>query len=922
MVLLHRDDECARLDKVLHACAAGTAGLVLVEGAAGCGKTRLLQYAADIAADSGLTVVQAAADPAVRNRDHALLHRLTAALSAPDAAPAPEHGRTPEPDPAATRTDGEGTAGAGRPEAPDVPGRTIDPDADATARFAALLRTACARGPLLLCVDDVQYADRRSLVELLRLTHTLRGAPLLTVFAQTPHHRTGYPGLHTELLRHPGFVRIRLTRLEDRGTAELAQYWGAPDSPAAVGRLHRLSGGNPLLLRALLAETGTGPDGSAEDAGVEPESGGPFAQAYATCLHRCGSAARRLALALAVLGPDADTRRATRLAGLGPDAATRALATLDTAGLAVGARLPHPTAAAAVLAALSPAHRRSLHRDAARVLHHALAEPAAVAGQLLAAGTAAHDWEIQALRDAARQETQAHGDPERAEALLRLARSGCADELIRLRITLQLAAHTWRLHPARAHRQLDEPLAALRAGRLSATDATWLARQLAAQGRVEEADEALGRRAGAAPSPLPDAPLGDLLARLPAATPARPADPPAGAAARWLHPGTEDDAPAAERLLTRTPLTQATFEPLGHALRTLVQHRPHRAVVWCRRLGEQTPARHAPGWQAAFATAHADALLRLGDLAGARREASAALGHLTGRGGPFLLAPLALLVQALTDQGEYATAAQHLQPALPGEEPYATVHALAFLRARGRYELATQRPQAALEEFLEVGRLAVRWGTDHPGLLPWRTDAAEALLHLGRPARAQALVTEQLALPESGGARLRGTSLRLSAATAVPGRRTELLSDAVGALRDSGDRLELARALADLGSALQMSGEGNRAGTITRRAWQLAADCGAAPLCEQILPVRGAEPSARADAAPDTGLLSDAEERVATLAAQGYTNREIAGKLFVSVSTVEHHLTRVYRKLGISRRRDLPADLRTRPLEPTAVPPR
>lgn len=883
MVLLHRDDECARLDKVLHACAAGTAGLVLVEGAVGCGKTRLLQYAADIAADSGLAVVQAAADPAVRSRDHALLHRLVA-------------------------------------------GHTAEPDADVTARFAALLRTACARGPLLLCVDDVQYADRRSLVELLRLTHALRGAPLLTVLAQTPHHRTDHPGLHTELLRHPGFARIRLTRLEDRGTAELARYWGAPDSPAAVGRLHRLSGGNPLLLRALLAETGPGPDGSAEDPGIEPEPGGPYAQAYATCLHRCGSAARRLALALAVLGADADTRRATRLAGLGPDAATRAQATLDSAGLAVGARLPHPTAAAALLAALSPAHRRSLHRDAARVLHHALAEPAAVAGQLLAAGTAAHDWEIQALRDAARQETQALGDPERAEVLLHLARSGCTDEPVRLRISLQLAAQTWRLHPATAHRQLDEPLAALRAGRLSATDATWLARQLAAQGRVEEADEVLARRTGPAPALLPDAlpaaPLGDLLARLPAATPARPADLPAGAAARWLHPGTEDDAPAAERLLARTPLIQATFEPLGHALRTLVHHRPHRAVVWCRRLGEQAPVRYAPGWQAAFATAHADALLRLGDLAGARREASAALGHLTGRGGPFLLAPLALLVQALTDQGEYATAAQHLQPALPGEEPYATVHALAFLRARGRYELATQRPQAALEEFLEVGRLAVRWGTDHPGLLPWRTDAAEALLHLGRPARAQALVTEQLALPESGGARARGTSLRLSAATAVPGRRIELLSDAVGVLRDSGDRLELARALADLGSALQMSGEGNRAGTITRRAWQVAADCGAAPLCEQILPVRGAEPPARAGTAPDAGLLSDAEERVATLAAQGYTNREIAGKLFVSVSTVEHHLTRVYRKLDISRRRDLPADLRTRPLEPTAAPSR
>ncbi|MFD0428400.1 helix-turn-helix transcriptional regulator [Streptomyces zhihengii] len=55
--------------------------------------------------------------------------------------------------------------------------------------------------------------------------------------------------------------------------------------------------------------------------------------------------------------------------------------------------------------------------------------------------------------------------------------------------------------------------------------------------------------------------------------------------------------------------------------------------------------------------------------------------------------------------------------------------------------------------------------------------------------------------------------------------------------------------------------------------------------------------------------LSDAERRVASLAAQGCTNREIARKLFVTVSTVEQHLTRVYRKLRINSRSDLPASL-------------
>ncbi|MGW3851979.1 ATP-binding protein [Streptomyces fagopyri] len=63
MMLLHRDDECARLDKALRACSDGTAQLVLVEGAPGCGKTRFLQYAADLAADRGLTVLPSSLIP-------------------------------------------------------------------------------------------------------------------------------------------------------------------------------------------------------------------------------------------------------------------------------------------------------------------------------------------------------------------------------------------------------------------------------------------------------------------------------------------------------------------------------------------------------------------------------------------------------------------------------------------------------------------------------------------------------------------------------------------------------------------------------------------------------------------------------------------------------------------------------------------
>ena len=57
--------------------------------------------------------------------------------------------------------------------------------------------------------------------------------------------------------------------------------------------------------------------------------------------------------------------------------------------------------------------------------------------------------------------------------------------------------------------------------------------------------------------------------------------------------------------------------------------------------------------------------------------------------------------------------------------------------------------------------------------------------------------------------------------------------------------------------------------------------------------------------------LTGSEHRVAQMAAAGLANREIAQALFVTVRTVEMHLTHAYRKLDISSREELPALLRS-----------
>ncbi|MFD8122693.1 LuxR C-terminal-related transcriptional regulator [Streptomyces albidoflavus] len=210
-------------------------------------------------------------------------------------------------------------------------------------------------------------------------------------------------------------------------------------------------------------------------------------------------------------------------------------------------------------------------------------------------------------------------------------------------------------------------------------------------------------------------------------------------------------------------------------------------------------------------------------------------------------------------------------------------------------------------------------GADRPALLPWRTDAAEALLRLGEPDRAGVLARDQLALPDGRLPWVRGLALRCQALGDEPARRAATLGQAVEALRRSADRVETARAMADLGRAHQADGQGAAGAAMLRSAWNLAKETGATGLCAEILPdapppaTRTAAPAPAPSRAAATGAapakLSNSEQRVATLAAQGLTNREISAKLFLTVSTVEQHLTRVYRKLQINSRGDLPLDL-------------
>jgi len=119
--------------------------------------------------------------------------------------------------------------------------------------------------------------------------------------------------------------------------------------------------------------------------------------------------------------------------------------------------------------------------------------------------------------------------------------------------------------------------------------------------------------------------------------------------------------------------------------------------------------------------------------------------------------------------------------------------------------------------------------------------------------------------------------------------------------------LEHARALADFGAALRRRGRRSNAREPLRRALDLAHRCGATALVDRAhaeLIATGARPRR----AVVTGLdaLTASERRVAQMAAEGLTNRQIAQALFVTEKTIEWHLGQAYRKLEIGSRSELP----------------
>ena len=143
------------------------------------------------------------------------------------------------------------------------------------------------------------------------------------------------------------------------------------------------------------------------------------------------------------------------------------------------------------------------------------------------------------------------------------------------------------------------------------------------------------------------------------------------------------------------------------------------------------------------------------------------------------------------------------------------------------------------------------------------------------------------------------------------GQRGELLlREAIDAFEHGDARLERARALADLGAMLRRRNRRTEARELLREALDAAHRAGGKLLAERAeteLRATGARPRRVVLSGLDS--LTASERRIAQLAGDGLTNREIAQTLFITARTVEGHLTSVFRKLQLDSRDDLPVAL-------------
>ncbi|WP_189923835.1 LuxR C-terminal-related transcriptional regulator [Kitasatospora xanthocidica] len=784
-------------------------------------------------------------------------------------------------------------------------------------------------GPVLIIVDDIQFADAESLRSLRYLTRRMLFAPVLIAVTWAPGVEDRPLPAVDEFIYGSNVRRIQLKPLTRDGIRQLcSDSPGAWPTPHWATRLHELSGGNPVLVRALLDDRDrVEPDA---DSGIAVGRG--YQHAVVACVRALGPLGVRIARAVAVLGTATDLHLVSRLSEVDAGTGQRGVDLLTASGILRDGGFPHRVTQAAILADVPAGEHVEIRSRAAGLLYDDGAPVTTIAEQLLAVGPVQHDWALPILREAARR-AQAGNDLARAIACLKLAHDCCTNEASRYELRAQITQLRWLQEPSASSRflTLKGPMLA---GKICSDSVLASATALLWNLQHDDALEMIGYLDGIPEvaeelhitrllmssiypgvSARLDRPLnGDELDTTAPRHSTSPHLRLASALSAVLRNVADDHTIAqVEQILQDEGLENG---PLGCAVPALLSliyaERLESADAWCERLLTQARQHQTPTTRLMLLGFRSMIAFRQGDLGAASEFASDALGHVPEHELNISLGhAIAALAEASTAMGDYETAAACFAQPVP-RSLFQTIAGLHYLYARGRHHLASQRAHAAHADFMACGELMRSWNMDLPAMAPWRLGAAEALLSLDEPRQATALVEEQLRLTRAPG-RVRGMALRILAQAKPLSERPAILERAFEELQHSASYYEAACALSDLSRVMPDKAQ---ARITARRAWRMARNCKAEKLCQTLMPKhptsQAAAPGPATPGEDDTpyAQLSQSERRVAVLAAQGYANRDIADRLFVTVSTVEQHLTRIYRKMNIRNRDQLPTELR------------
>jgi DNA-binding CsgD family transcriptional regulator len=798
-------------------------------------------------------------------------------------------------------------------------------------------------GPLVIAIDDAHWCDASSLRFVQYLGRRLDGLPAFVALAARPNE----PGVEAEMLR--GLTTslevptIRPSLLSADGTAALVRS-RLGDAPDVADACYEATGGNPLLIKELLAELDTAVPG-APAAPISPDrvaTMGPERIA-AEVLERAlkvdpsGPAVVR---AVAVLGEGADLATVAALAEVDPDAAVtivdRLAATSILTASAAGFGFVHPLLRSSIYEDIPAASRARSHARAAELLRAREAEAEAVAAHLLLCepGTAP---DTAAILEAAATKAAARGAPESAAAYLRRALPERRDRAERADLLRRLGSAEVALrdpasigHLAQAVELTDDPERAIGVSlelmELLSIAGMWTETVQTAEAALARfgdldvpgvLDIEAGLAATRAYDPARVAEFDRDLPRLRALVEGRADD--ESQHLRWVIACLDGQRgePLADMLVLLDPTHNTRWTTrrhgressfIGQAMFSLLML---DARAECERVvaAMQEEARTGGSLMAMLFGIGLAASVesRRGDLAASEAQLAAALELITDNDMNLMALTTVLnfcLDTVVERRALESTAALVQTLELPS--PFGETQSGAMLGEVRAAVLFSRGDRAGAVEVLRtVGSIYEPIGSG-PRLTHWRSRLALALPEESRE-EALTLAREELELARAlGEPRPEGVALR--ALGLVEGGKEGIgrLRESVALLRDAGVPLELARSLAELGAALRRANRRSEARVELRDAADLAQRCGAEALEERILEemrIAGAKPRRRAISGSDS--LTPGEQRVARAAAAGASNREIAQELFVSLRTVEMHLTNTYRKLGITSRADL-----------------